>query len=151
MPSGYKPINREKSNNRVVELYLMAQNNYPNRWNPIQENQQRKVKNGTYDFERSIKLQRYLIDDAWKDQKKDNWEGYEDGDGWRDTTVADKNEAATMLAEDFYDNIGYEFKDEIKEESGKKPKNSADVIKYYQNKKKMKNMKKSSSNKKFRK
>ncbi len=56
-----------------------------------------------------------------------------------------------MLAEDFYDNIGYEFEDEIKEESGKKPKNSADVIKYYQNKKKMKNMKKSSSNKKFRK
>ena len=150
MPKNYKPIDLETINNKVYELYLQGESNYPNRWNAIYKNQIRKVKNGTYDFEKSIKLQRYLIDDAWKDQKKDNWEGYEDGDGWRNTTVADKNEAATILAEKFYDTIGYEFKDEIKEESGKKLKSSAEVIKYYQNKKKMKNMKKSSSNKKFR-
>ena len=90
MPKNYKPIDLETINNKVYELYLQGESNYPNRWNAIYKNQIRKVKNGTYDFEKSIKLQRYLIDDAWKDQKKDNWEGYEDGDGWRNTTVKDK-------------------------------------------------------------
>ena len=143
MPKNYKPIDREKINNKVYELYMQGESNYPNRWNAIYENQKRKVKNGTYDFYKSIKLHRYLIDDAWKDQKKDNWEGYEPGDGWRNTTVKDKNDAATILAEKFYDNIGYEFRDDIKKESGKNLKTPEEVIKHYQFLRQQKQMKKS--------
>ena len=58
-------------------------------------------------------------------------------------SVADKNEAATLLAEDFYDDIGYELFNDIKKELGKNLKTPEDVIKYYQFLRQQKQMKKS--------
>ena len=145
----FNPIDRDKISDSVHELYLMAQNNYPNRWNPIQENQQRKVKNGTYDFYKSVKLQRYLIDDAWRELKKNDGYGRYN---WRGITTKEKNEAAILLAEDFYNNIGYEFKDEVKKESGKNFKTPDGIIKHYRllrNKKRLEKINKK-LNKKFR-
>ena len=82
-------------------------------------------------------MQRYRVDDAWKFLKKEGREG------WRTMSVADKNEAATLLAEDFYDDIGYELFNDIKKELGKNLKTPEDVIKYYQFLRQQKQMKKS--------
>lgn len=141
MPKNYKKINRSNLSDNVAGLYYHAYNDYGTAWprrpESIRKNQLNKVKNGTYDFDKSIKMQRYRVDDAWKFLKKEGREG------WRTMSVADKNEAATLLAEDFYDDIGYELFNDIKKELGKNLKTPEDVIKYYQFLRQQKQMKKS--------
>jgi len=141
MPEGYKKINRSNLSDNVAGLYYHADNDYGAAWplrpESIRKNQLNKVKNGTYDFDKSIKMQRYRVDDAWKFFKKEGREG------WRTMSVADKNEAATLLAEDFYDDIDNEFRDDIKKESGKNLKTPEEVIKHYQFLRQQKQMKKS--------
>ena len=93
MPKNYKRINRdvlryraERYNENVADLYLHASNDYGAAWEnrpeSIRKNQLNKVKSGTYDFDKAIKMQRYRVDDAWKAFKK------EDREGWRSMTVA---------------------------------------------------------------
>ena len=145
MPKNYKPINRdvlryraERYNENVADLYLHASNDYGAAWETrpesIRKNQLNKVKSGTYDFDKAIKMQRYRVDDAWKAFKK------EDREGWRSMTVADKNEVATLLAEDFYDEIGGELADDVSAETGKKFNydDTDKIIKHYQDKRKNK-------------
>ena len=150
MPKNYKPINRGKLNENVADLYMHASNDYgaawPNRPESIRKNQLNKVKNGTYDFAKSVKMQRYRVDDAWKAFKK------EDREGWRKMTVADKNETATLLAEDFYDEIGGEFADDLSAETGKNFNydDTDKIIEHYQDKRKNKLKKAVSKSKAFK-
>jgi len=157
MPKNYKPINRDKLNFRsnnynenVADLYLHASNDYGAAWEnrpeSIRKNQINKVKSGTYDFAKSVKMQRYRVDDAWKAFKKD------DREGWRNMTVADKNETATLLAEDFYNDIDSELADDVSAETGKNSNyyDSAKIIKHYQDKRKNKVKKAVSKSKSFK-
>tara|TARA_B100000530_G_scaffold287110_1_gene202260 strand:- start:2213 stop:2752 length:540 start_codon:yes stop_codon:yes gene_type:complete len=157
MPKNYKRINRdvlryraERYNENVADLYLHASNDYGAAWEnrpeSIRKNQLNKVKSGTYDFDKAIKMQRYRVDDAWKAFKK------EDREGWRSMTVADKNEVATLLAEDFYDEIGGELADDVSAETGKKFNydDTAKIIKHYQDKRKNKVKKAVSKSKPFK-
>ena len=73
MPKNYKKINRSNLSDNVAGWYYHAYNDYGTAWprrpESIRKNQLNKVKNGTYDFDKSIKSVQELFEAAKKIDK----------------------------------------------------------------------------------
>lgn len=86
-----------------IELTLFANNDdglYNQRIVPVVKSLAKKYAAGKYDHEKAIKLWRYVADDAAKRYAK------EFGGVWNTMfTVADRNETARQLADDWMDDV----------------------------------------------